>query len=832
MQVLTLFVVLLCYRSAAASLIIVPEPVQQSTAVSQDAAEAAVKPYMHYFHVESDIKYRYAKTLATTRIENPANVAQEVSFTAVLPDTAYISGFNMEVDGKVYVAYVKEKEAAQKEYDDAVEHGQTAGQVVQTARDSNRFTVSVNVESNKEVIFNLTYEELLTRRLELYSDVINLNPGQVVNDFSVTVNIEESSNIRSLRVPALKVDEEKSVEGTTNALASIEMTSPTTAVVKFTPTPTEQQNVSADGIIGQFIVEYDVDRTSDGGEVLVNDGYFVHFFSPENLKPLKKHVTFVLDLSGSMMGRPIEQLREAMLTILDDLNSGDFFSIVLFSQTAQVWDPTISDDEMDQRLALVGSYTYNQEGFPLPAATPSVIVKVTDKHIQKAKTFINKLQATASTDIYDGLLLGLNIANLNPKKLQNQPNGKQPEPIIIFLTDGLPNVHIYDPDTIVSDITKANTKDASIYSLALGYSADYDFLKKLSLKNSGFSRRIYEAADTALQLTDFYKEISSPLLADVEFEYTPDQVEDGTLTTRVFRRLFAGSELVVAGKLREEIDINLTGGVTAISINGTITYTFEAIIIQYPPIDIPPPATHTPSNMERLWAYLTIQQLLDEDAVLDYDHNNKNLTSPQKQQALELALDYSFVTSLTSLVVVKPNETNAVDPHDAGQADSYGDGGINAGVGGSVGSEDRYDGGGDIPGDAGDGGEAGEGPGEAGDGGDGGEGPSDGGDGPGEGGDDGEAASVCLKQLDDIAWLPQNHSLVLEQDTLEAAGVSEIDQQFSECLTPSGDNGYCRHLEYCVLSTFTDKLEDFIPYKCDAGGYLGVCCPVTAIPNC
>ncbi|KAJ9587866.1 hypothetical protein L9F63_018700 [Diploptera punctata] len=219
---------------------------------------------MHYFHIESDIKYRYATTLATTRIENPANVAQEVSFTAVLPNTAFISGFNMEVDGKVYAAYVKEKEEAQKDYDNAIKEGQTAGLVSQTARDSNRFTVSVNVESNKAVIFNLTYEELLTRRLELYSDIINLNPGQVVNDFSVTVNIEESSNIRSLRVPALKVSEEMNVDGTTNALASIEMTSPTTAVVKFTPTPCQQKNVSDEGVIGQFIVEYDVDRSSNG----------------------------------------------------------------------------------------------------------------------------------------------------------------------------------------------------------------------------------------------------------------------------------------------------------------------------------------------------------------------------------------------------------------------------------------------------------------------------------------------------------------------------------------------------------------------------------------
>ena len=52
---------------------------------------------------------------------------------------------------------------------------------------------------------------------------------------------------------------------------------------------------------------------------------------------------------------------------------------------------------MDQRLTLVGSYS-NQEGFPLPTPTESVIVKVTKKNIEKAKTFVNKLQATACKD--------------------------------------------------------------------------------------------------------------------------------------------------------------------------------------------------------------------------------------------------------------------------------------------------------------------------------------------------------------------------------------------------------------------------------------------------
>jgi hypothetical protein len=68
----------------------------------------------------------------------------------------------------------------------------------------------------------------------------------------------------------------------------------------------------------------------------INDGYFVHFFAPKDLKALHKHVVFVLDVSGSMDGRKIEQLKEAMTAILDDLNDGDYFNIVEFSYSVTV----------------------------------------------------------------------------------------------------------------------------------------------------------------------------------------------------------------------------------------------------------------------------------------------------------------------------------------------------------------------------------------------------------------------------------------------------------------------------------------------------------------
>lgn len=67
------------------------------------------------------------------------------------------------------------------------------------------------------------------------------------------------------------------------------------------------------------------------------------------------------------------------------------------------------------------------------------------------------------------------------------------------------------------------------------------------------------------------------------------------------------------------------------------------------------------SNVERLWAYLTIKQLLEKKEVADKDKNEL------KKKALDLALKYSFVTPVSSLVVVKPNATNAVDTEEASE---------------------------------------------------------------------------------------------------------------------------------------------------------------------
>jgi len=59
-------------------------------------------------------------------------------------------------------------------------------------------------------------------------------------------------------------------------------------------------------------ISYDVIRpTGNGGDILIRNGYFVHFISPDELEPIPKNIIFVIDRSGSMAGDRIEKVKKA-----------------------------------------------------------------------------------------------------------------------------------------------------------------------------------------------------------------------------------------------------------------------------------------------------------------------------------------------------------------------------------------------------------------------------------------------------------------------------------------------------------------------------------------
>ncbi|XP_073982609.1 inter-alpha-trypsin inhibitor heavy chain H4-like isoform X1 [Rhodnius prolixus] len=613
------------------------------------------RPEIYFLHIDSYIRYRYATTIVMSKVVNPLNNSQEVSFGMNLPKTAFVTSFVMEINGIEYEAYLKGKDEAKEIYEKAVSSAQSAGYVA--TRDSNHIKISVNIEALGKIKFILNYEELLERTLGIYKQVINLNPGQTVRDLKVNVYITESSEIKSLFVPELKVTNEIDTNEKENQNVNITRLNSNKAVVRYAPSVEDQKKAGGDCFDGQFIVQYDVSRIDPCGQVLVDEGYFVHFYAPEGLNPLSKLVVFVLDISTSMQGRKLDQLKEAMTTILDELRDDDYFSVIAFSTSVIVHN---LDSASDSKVLSPGSDVLSailaiQQAYP-----------ATKDYVEKAKNVIAGLAINGGTDISDALKTAIILSQKAYEKIKNDLKKKSDEalePMIIFLTDGEPTEGITNVTTILSTVRALNVARISIYSLGFGDGADMGFLNKLSLENNGFGKKIYEASDAALQLKNFYKLISSPLLSNVTFSYAPSQVAGNSLTNKHFRSLFNGSELVVAGKLVDD-GKELQMNVYSISSNGTGSCAVQGSKV---PLDNTEDSTGINlsgkklpfGSLERLWAYLTVKQLLEKEKTSNED-NNKEESSKLKETALDLALKYMFVTPVTSLVVVKPNGTNSV----------------------------------------------------------------------------------------------------------------------------------------------------------------------------
>ncbi|XP_043742362.1 inter-alpha-trypsin inhibitor heavy chain H4 isoform X1 [Cervus elaphus] len=559
--------------------------------------------------VDSKVSSRFAHTVITSRVVNRADAIQEATFQVELPKKAFITNFSMVIDGVTYPGNIKEKAAAQEQYSAAVARGESAGLVRATGRKTEQFQVSVSVAPAAKVTFELVYEELLARHLGAYELLLKVRPQQLVKHLQMDIHIFEPQGISFLETESTFL---------TNKLAEALTTSQnkTKAHIRFKPTLSQQQKSpeKQDTVLdGNFIVRYDVDRTVSGGSIQIENGYFVHYFAPDSLSTIPKNVIFVIDKSGSMMGRKITQTREALIKILSDLSPHDQFNLISFNAEATKWKPLL-----------------------VPAST---------ENVNEAKSYATGIQAQGGTNINDAMLMAVQLLE-KANREELLPAGSVT--LIILLTDGDPTAGETNPSKIQKNVRKAINGQHSLFCLGFGFDVSYSFLEKMALENGGLARRIYEDSDSALQLQDFYQQVANPLMTSVAFEYPSNAVE--LVTQDAFRVFFKGSELVVAGKLRDQSPDVLSVRVWGQLHKENITFVMESHVAeQEETFQSPKYIFH--SFMERLWAYLTIQQLL-EQMVSALDAEKQALEA----RALNLSLSYSFVTPLTSMVITKPGQ--------------------------------------------------------------------------------------------------------------------------------------------------------------------------------
>ncbi|XP_015280584.1 PREDICTED: inter-alpha-trypsin inhibitor heavy chain H5 [Gekko japonicus] len=575
------------------------------------------RPRMSEFSVRSTIISRYAFTTISCTLVNSGSEDREGVFEMQIPVTAFITNFTMFIGDKAYHGEVIGKD---RRLGDATRRHRYSRPRGDGEDGVETFKASGTIPRKGQALFLLHYEELLQRRLGKYQYALSIRPQQLVGRLRVEVNILENSGITSLEVPPLRSNRSRGggngdeVDGAPPPSTVIGQTK-TLAKVTFSPSVVQQAKIARNGILGDFIVRYDVNRELSVGDVQVLNGYFVHYFAPKDLPPLPKNVVFVLDSSASMVGTKLRQTKDALFTILQDLRPEDHFNIIGFSNRIKVW-------QQDR------------------------LVPVTPENIRDAKIYIHNMSPTGGTNINGALQISTKI--LNDYISQSDIDARSAS-LIIFLTDGRPTVGETHSTKIVNNTKAAIHNRFCLFTIGIGNDVDYQLLERLALENCGMMRRIREDEDATEHLKGFYNEIRTPLLSDIRVDYPVGSVEH--VTQKLFSNYFNGSEIVIAGKLLNHTAHSLHVEVTASNSKKYILLKTDVAFdlpsqnsVGSAPSGVEDP-TDSRNYVERAWSYLTIKELLTSWLKSDDSEERENL----RERAEKLALTYNFVTPFTTL---------------------------------------------------------------------------------------------------------------------------------------------------------------------------------------
>ena len=461
-------------------------------------------------NINVTIDNNYASTVVYQEVHNPTNDTKEATFYFTIPERAFLSAFQMTVNGTTYTSRVIGKAAAEEEYNAAKDQNKTASIVQSSSVSLNAFSYKINLKGGQTVSYQLTYQEYVPRYMGKYTYTLPLSKNSFPSEGKFSINIEMRSIVgfASVSVPAYS---DASVNKETSGDYS----------VKYSPA---SRAFTSDLGVEYTLVEYPSQGkflNYESGDV----GYFMHVFCPAvsdlGGKSMPKDIIFVIDHSGSMEGEKLNQVRDAFKSIVSDLQTSDRFDIIIYDDSVDKWK--------------------------------SEIVDASDSNVESAKSYISGIESDASTDIDLAMSTALGMF----------PEGGG-VPIICFLTDGLPTAGTTDTSTIRANIKEKNTMGAAIFCLAFGSDADFNFLKALALENNGQATQIDVSTSASTQIQGYYDTFSTPLVSNLTFDY-------GEGTWDVFptyvSSLYNGSEVVVVGRYNTSLK-TITSSVKGMTSDG------------------------------------------------------------------------------------------------------------------------------------------------------------------------------------------------------------------------------------------------------------------------
>ncbi len=528
----------------------------------------------------------------------------EAIYVFPLSTNAAVYAMRMFIGDVMIEAEIKEKEEARQEYEEAKEEGKSASLLEQNR--PNVFQMNVaNIMPGDEITVELNYVETLVPENGVYE----FNYPAVVGPRYSEKKVSETDGTESwIETPYQHEGEEALYEFDVNThinsgvpLQSIESPSHNINIVHENETSADITLTTTEGAgLKDYRLRFSLRGNEIQTGVLLYEGEEENFFlaivePPETITEAQippREYLFVLDISGSMYGFPLDTAKTFLLQLLQELRPTDVFNVMSFAGSSWV----MFENSM-------------------PAVS---------ENIEYALEQIYRLQGGGSTQILQALQRIFDLP-LYSKNLARST---------VVITDGYVVVE-YE----VFDEIREHLDETNVFAAGIGSSPNRYIIEGMAHVGLGepfFISKPEEVDETIERYKNYIKE---PLLTHINVEFDGFNAYD--VEPVAIPDVFAQRPVVIYGKYEGEPNgsIILTGHTADGEYRNEISITPDLV-------------DETNSALRYLWARKRIQLLGDYVNLTEYALTYYLQAAELKESLTQLGLKYNLLTEYTSFIAV------------------------------------------------------------------------------------------------------------------------------------------------------------------------------------
>ena len=455
-----------------------------------------------------------------TLIQSYANEGKktlEAIYVFPMSDKAAVYSLEMHIGTRVIKAAIKERNEARTEYEDAKSDGYRASLLEQER--PNVFTMNVaNINPGDTINVVVKYTEYIIPDEGIYSFVFPTVVGPRYNAkgksavFAAKPYSKSGENPTTSFTLDLKLLSNIPIASAVCKTHKTIITYPTDRSASVSLTTEEILSANRD-----FIFNYSLQgKGIESGIQLYDHGnekFFMAMIQPpkritnDEIPP--REYIFVVDISGSMHGFPLEVSKKLLRNLISNLKSSDHFNVVLFAGSADVMSPS--------------SLTASKS------------------NIEFAVRFIDNYSGSGSTELLGALQTSLDLPRVS-KSLSRS---------VIIVTDGYVTV-----EKEAMDLIKNNLNNTNVFAFGIGGSVNRYLINGLAHAGAGLPFIVTEESEADSIATKFRKYIQTPVLSNIQVKYQGLKVYD--LITEKLPDVMAERPVIITGKYKGNAEGKIT----------------------------------------------------------------------------------------------------------------------------------------------------------------------------------------------------------------------------------------------------------------------------------